>query len=733
MTEDPKRWKDDENAPEALRTFLLDVQAEAPVLPEALHAKVVQSVAKKPVRVMPFVVGGVLALAAAALLAVAMSSSTVPAVPVPTLEPEPLDAGPDSGPDAPTLETIEVERVCGEEDVNYACAVHVALPHTYDEVETRQAFGVAPPTCRSGHPFQPDEITQVDATHFTITGPPSFTPQESIRVCAYQHGLLVATGSVEGQRQSPSVRIAPRHDRYDVFVSAERLDHDVEAVSLIRIPMEDFNGDGFVNEDDHAVAIARIGCKGTEVAGWSAESFNRIAALRRESGDVALMHHAARGDELHTPFFLACVETARGSDHQARVFMSEWPEEQPMVLTPSGEVRIRSVRPMHELLTLAEPDATRSARVWMRTNAVPQRHGESMEHTSKWIVSERGRRAFIPRYAALEGDNVMWSDGVEERIRSRSPGSPADELATDVPDWSAFHPVFINGARVSLPWRGREIERVEWIAPSEPEPIRALPEEASGCLIATVLEVDAIPEGVTRIGIAARRSTLTPGTRIAMDCTEQNLGIELPAEDLVPLQPDADGVRRIAFEFSVTPPDFDDMGPDRANYCDAGYQIIACVRDETGLHALPGALGRWTQSGPACFTADTPIATPSGNASIASLQPGMAVLAFDAQTQTRVVTHVTRLIPRGERPILALTLSNGQTMHVTAEHPLLDANTNAFRTAGSFVAGDALRGLEGEVIHIVQMIDTGERAPVFDLSVEGPHTYFANGVVAHNY
>ena len=97
------------------------------------------------------------------------------------------------------------------------------------------------------------------------------------------------------------------------------------------------------------------------------------------------------------------------------------------------------------------------------------------------------------------------------------------------------------------------------------------------------------------------------------------------------------------------------------------------------------------------------------------------------------MTQVTRLIPRGERPILALMLSNGQTMHVTAEHPLFDATTHAFRTAGSFHAGDALRGLEGEVIRIVRVLETDERAPVFDLAVEGPHTYFANGVVAHNY
>lgn len=723
MTQDPKRWKDDENAPEALRAFLLDAHAEAPVLPEALRAKVVQSVAKKPVRVMPFVVGGALALAAAALLAIAMNTSTVqPALPVPTLEPEPRDAGPD----APSLDALQVELACDEErDWGRDCHLQVHTARPYTRVVMHSARGI--PSCESafegGSPMgeAPDFYWQIT----------DYEGEESFRVCAYDGETLRATGVVEGARHSPPVRIATRHDRYDVFVSAWPLDDDVDAVRLVRIEMEDFNGDGFVNGDDHTVATARIGCEGTEVARWSAESFNRIAAHRRDSGDVALMHHAARGDELNTPFFLACVETARGSEHQARVFMSEWPEEQPMVLTPSGEVRVGSVRPSHELLTLAEPDETHEARRWMRTNAATYRPGPPT-HASEWLVSQSGRRVYLPSFATLEGNTVVWSDGTEEGIATRTTSEPVGGELLQL-NWSTLHPVFINGARVSLPWRGRDIHREDWSAPSEPEPIRALPEEASGCLIATVLEVDAIPVGATRIGIAARRSTLTPGTRIAMDCTEQNIGIELPAEDLAPLQPDADGVRRIALEFSVTPPDFNDLGPDSEDYCDAGYQIIACVRDETGLHPLPGALGRWTQSGPACFTADTPIASPRGDVPIASLEPGMRVFAFDAQTQTRTVTRVTRLIPRGAQPILALTLSNGQTMRVTAEHPLLDAQTNAFRTAGSFHTGDVMRGVAGEVVHVVRVIETQEHAAVFDLSVEGPHTYFANGVVAHNY
>jgi hypothetical protein len=729
MTEDPKRWMDDESAPEGMRDFLAASQSKAPALPDTLREAVLRRVPAPKSRVVPFVVGGVLALAAAALIALAMNTSPVePAVPPPTLEPEPLDAGPDARLDASTLEVIEVERVCGEEDVDYDCAVHIALPRTYEEVETRQAFGVAPPACRGGDPFEPDELTQVDATHFTLAAPHTYELQDAIRVCAYEHGVLVATGSIEGERSTPAVRVVSRYDRYDVFVSAERLDDDVQAVRLVRVPMEDFNGDGLVNGEDQAPAIDRIGCEGAEVAGWSAESFNRIASLRREQGEVALLTRAARSDEEATPVFIACVETARGSERAVQVNTGAWPEEEPMVLTPSGEVRVSSVRPLHQLLTLAEPDEAHPTRRWMRTNATPYR-ADWVTEAPQWVTAQSGRRVHLPSFATLDGSTVVWSDGTEEPIASRTPVEPGIEI-TDL-DWSTYHPVFINGARVSLPWRGRDIERVEWSAPTAPEPVRAMPEEASGCLIASVLEVDAMPEGAERIGIAARRSTMTPGSRSAVACTEENLGVEMPAIDLVALPPDADGVRRIAFEFDATPPGLDDMGQE--SDCNAGYEIIACVRDEAGLHSLPGALGRWALSGPACFAADTPIATPNGHRPIASLESGMTVLAHDPETGARSETRVTRLIPRGERPILALALSNGETMHVTAEHPLFDAEASTFREAGSFEVGDVLRGLDGSRVRVLSTRETGESAPVFDLSVAGPHTYFANGVVAHNY
>ena len=72
-------------------------------------------------------------------------------------------------------------------------------------------------------------------------------------------------------------------------------------------------------------------------------------------------------------------------------------------------------------------------------------------------------------------------------------------------------------------------------------------------------------------------------------------------------------------------------------------------------------------------------------------------------------------------------------MHVTAEHPLFDAEASTFREAGSFAIGDVLRGLDGAFVRVISARETGESAPVFDLSVAGPHTYFANGVAAHNY
>lgn len=72
---------------------------------------------------------------------------------------------------------------------------------------------------------------------------------------------------------------------------------------------------------------------------------------------------------------------------------------------------------------------------------------------------------------------------------------------------------------------------------------------------------------------------------------------------------------------------------------------------------------------------------------------------------------------------------NGEIL-VTAEHPFLVGDV--WKNAGDLVPGDALRANGGEVVVVraVDRISMGVRA--YNLSVDTPHTFYAQGVLVHN-
>ncbi|MEM3690540.1 MAG: polymorphic toxin-type HINT domain-containing protein, partial [Candidatus Micrarchaeia archaeon] len=133
-----------------------------------------------------------------------------------------------------------------------------------------------------------------------------------------------------------------------------------------------------------------------------------------------------------------------------------------------------------------------------------------------------------------------------------------------------------------------------------------------------------------------------------------------------------------------------------------------------------------------CFLPGTQIETPSGKRSIEELKGEDTVLAFDSNggIAPAKVLRVTEMDERGFYKIK----TESYEVEVTPEHPLLSEN-------GVFVKAADLR--EGDVVYVLkdgelkaERIEKkkffDENVKVFNLNVDGLHTFFANNFAVHN-
>jgi predicted lipid-binding transport protein (Tim44 family)/uncharacterized membrane protein YgcG len=135
--------------------------------------------------------------------------------------------------------------------------------------------------------------------------------------------------------------------------------------------------------------------------------------------------------------------------------------------------------------------------------------------------------------------------------------------------------------------------------------------------------------------------------------------------------------------------------------------------------------------GGGCFPAGTKVLTPQGEVPIERIAPGEMVNAVDENGQQVLSmvrsTHATR------SGLLVIRTVQGE-LTTTAEHPLALAS-GGFSKAGELVPGDAV--LAWKDGHSSPAYVTGIEllagdALVYNLTVDGPHTYIAGGFVVHN-
>jgi hypothetical protein len=165
---------------------------------------------------------------------------------------------------------------------------------------------------------------------------------------------------------------------------------------------------------------------------------------------------------------------------------------------------------------------------------------------------------------------------------------------------------------------------------------------------------------------------------------------------------------------------------------------------ENGAHARGDGDGdRELDAGPhvpppieSCFGAGTPIATPSGEQAIETLEVGDAVWAFDVERGERALGRVSALHRHEATSLGQLITPDGRALLVTPSHPVYVHERSGFVAARELEGGETLVQLDATdallTASVSGFVADVAHAPVFNLTVEGAHTYFAGGILVHN-
>jgi hypothetical protein len=136
------------------------------------------------------------------------------------------------------------------------------------------------------------------------------------------------------------------------------------------------------------------------------------------------------------------------------------------------------------------------------------------------------------------------------------------------------------------------------------------------------------------------------------------------------------------------------------------------------------------------FTADTPVTMADGTRKpISQVRVGDRVLATDPQTgktQDRPVAAI--IVHGGTHRIVELTLADGSRISATDHHPFWDATTHRFTDAIDLHTGDQVLEPDGTVIAISGERVVSKTGTVYNLTVDGIHTYYAGTtpILVHN-
>jgi len=140
-----------------------------------------------------------------------------------------------------------------------------------------------------------------------------------------------------------------------------------------------------------------------------------------------------------------------------------------------------------------------------------------------------------------------------------------------------------------------------------------------------------------------------------------------------------------------------------------------------------------------CFPAGTLVSTTHGEHVIQTLHVGDLVQSENPATGKVEAEAVQAIIQDPVSPLVAVDLSDGSAITVTADHPFwVDAGAQlagaGWFAAGSLQAGDELRTASGAPVMVVGLRRNVGSAVVYTLTVAMDHTFFVGSarVLVHN-
>ena len=140
-----------------------------------------------------------------------------------------------------------------------------------------------------------------------------------------------------------------------------------------------------------------------------------------------------------------------------------------------------------------------------------------------------------------------------------------------------------------------------------------------------------------------------------------------------------------------------------------------------------------------CFPAGTLVSTAHGEQAIQTLHVGDVVQAENPATGKVAAEVVQAVIQDPVSPLIAVDLSDGSAITVTADHPFwVDGGAQlagaGWFAAGRLQAGDELRTATGAHVMVVGLRRNVGHAAVYTLTVAKDHTFFVGSaeVLVHN-
>lgn len=155
-----------------------------------------------------------------------------------------------------------------------------------------------------------------------------------------------------------------------------------------------------------------------------------------------------------------------------------------------------------------------------------------------------------------------------------------------------------------------------------------------------------------------------------------------------------------------------------------GYKEVAVQTEDSSFNGT--GLKVYAGSARSCFAAETKITTPNGVIAIKDLKVGDKVVSYDPDNNKYITTKVKNVFIRQVDEYYILN----NNIKVTAEHPFY--TKTGWKVVRELTNKDELFGFDGVWQSVKSKVLVKQPLTVYNLHVDQPNTYFAEGVLVHN-